>query len=102
MVTEELLSTEVKEKAKELGQKYFPDSENIWARSNIEAERVELACLEMAEWVLKDAIECTVHEDAGGYPYIPNIELYDYEKDRPTAKKGDKIKILIIKDYDNG
>jgi hypothetical protein len=83
---------------------------------------VELACLEMAKWqielpqlqklndtafengymqsredMLKNVIECTVYEDAGGYPCIPNIELYDYEKDRPTAKKGDKVKVLIIR-----
>ena len=38
------------EKAKELGLKYFPNEENIWARGNIEAQRVEAACLEMAEW----------------------------------------------------
>lgn len=44
------------------------------------------------------AIERTVKEDAGGYPYIDETELYDYEKDEPTAKKGDKVKIIILKD----
>lgn len=46
----------------------------------------------------EDAIERTVKEDAGGYPYIDETELYDYEKDEPTAKKGDKVKIIILKD----
>ena len=51
----------------------------------------------MAEWLLEGAFECTVYEDAGGYPYINKIELYDYDKDRPIAKKGDKIKVLIFR-----
>ena len=87
----------LEEKAAQLGQKYFPDEENIWARANIEASRVKSACLEMAEWLIESAFECTVHEDAGGYPYINQIELYDYDKDRPIAKKGDKVKVLIFR-----
>lgn len=48
-------SSEVKEvdlekKATQLSQKYFPDEENIWARSNIEAQRCKSACIEMVEW----------------------------------------------------
>ena len=39
------------EKAKELGQMYFPDSDNIWARGNIEAHAVESACMDMAAFV---------------------------------------------------
>lgn len=42
---------QIRNKAKELGQKYFPDEANIWARGNIEAEYVESACIEMAEWL---------------------------------------------------
>ena len=38
------------EKAIELGQKYFPDSANIWTRGNIESHAVESACIEMYEW----------------------------------------------------
>ena len=46
-----------------------------------------------------DAIERTVKVDAGGYPYIDcNIELYDYDKDIPLAQKGDKVKVVILKD----
>lgn len=46
--------------------------------------------------IMKDAVECKVHIDAGGYPYINGIELYDYDKDVPLAKKGDKVKVIII------
>lgn len=42
---------QIRDKARELGQTYFPDSANIWARSNVEAAYVENACVEMAEWV---------------------------------------------------
>jgi hypothetical protein len=38
------------EKAAQLSQKYFPDKENIWARSNIEAHKCKSACIEMVEW----------------------------------------------------
>ena len=41
--------------------------------------------------------EVEVKEDAGGYPYINEIELYDYDNDKPLAKKGDKIRIQITK-----
>lgn len=42
---------QISNKAKELGQQYFPDEANVWARGNIEAEYVESACIEMAEWL---------------------------------------------------
>lgn len=41
---------QIRSKAKELGQKYFPDEANVWARSNVESVYVENACVEMAEW----------------------------------------------------
>lgn len=45
-------------------------------------------------------IERTVTIDAGGYPRIDlsSIELYDYQEDKPLAKEGDKIKIILIKE----
>ena len=48
---------EIRNKAYELGQKYFPDECNIWARANIEAQYVSSACTEMAEWMQKKMIE---------------------------------------------
>jgi len=46
---------------------------------------------------MKDAIECEVRVDAGGYPYIPQLELWDYDEDVPLVEKGDKVKVIIIK-----
>lgn len=50
------------------------------------------------EQMMMDAIDVTVHIDAGGYPYIPQMELYDYDKDVPLAKEGDKYKVVLIKE----
>ena len=50
------------------------------------------------EAMMKDATDVIVHIDAGGYPYIPQMELYDYDKDIPLAKKGDKYKVVLIKE----
>lgn len=64
------------------------------------------SCLEMfrlgAKWqkkqMMKDASDVTVHIDAGGYPYIPQMELYDYDNDVSLAKEGDKYKVVLIKE----
>jgi len=50
------------------------------------------------EQLMKEAIDAMVHIDAGNYPYIPQIELYDYGKDIPLAKGGDKYKVILIKE----
>lgn len=50
------------------------------------------------EQIMKDATDVTVHIDAGGYPYIPQMELYDYDNDVPLAKEGDKYKVVLIKE----
>lgn len=42
---------EIQKYANELGQKYFPNHLNIWARPNVEAHHVECACIEMYEYV---------------------------------------------------
>ena len=41
---------QIQEKASELGQKYFPNEHNVWARENIEAKYVELAFIEGVKW----------------------------------------------------
>ena len=55
-----------------------------------------------AKWqmaqMIKDATDVTVHVEAGNYPYIPQLELYDYDKDIPLAKEGDKYKVVLIKE----
>ena len=50
------------------------------------------------EQLMAKAVDATVHIDAGNYPYIPQIELYDYDKDIPLAKEGDKYKVILIKE----
>lgn len=43
-------------------------------------------------------LEREVKIDAGGYPCIDcYIEFYDYDKDIPLAKEGDKVKVIIMK-----
>ena len=48
--------------------------------------------------MMAKAVDATVHIDAGGYPYIPQMELYDYDKDIPLAKEGEKVKVIVIKE----
>lgn len=51
------------------------------------------------EHLMATAVDAVVKVDAGGYPYIDRtIELYDYDKDIPLAKKGDKYKVILIKE----
>lgn len=50
------------------------------------------------EQMMSKAIVREVKVDAGGYPYIDATELYDYDKDMPLAKEGDKVKVIIIKE----
>lgn len=57
----------------------------------------ELGKQEMKQQMMANAIDMEVKVDAGGYPYIPQIELYDYDKDIPLAKEGDKYKVILIK-----
>lgn len=45
------------DKAHSLGQMYFPDEANIWARPNYEAKFVSDACLQMAEFEHKRLVE---------------------------------------------
>ena len=66
---------------------------------NITLQRTfDLGKQEMKQQLMAKAVDATVHIDAGGYPYIPQTELYDYDKDTPLAKKGDKYKVILIKE----
>jgi hypothetical protein len=55
-----------------------------------------------AKWkeyqMMQNATEVTVKMNAGTYPYIPEMELYDYDKDIPLSKEGDKYKVVLIKE----
>lgn len=63
-------------------------------------ERMKRSLIELAEkeQMMANAIDVTVHIDAGGYPYLPQMELYDYDKDVPLAKEGDKYNVVLIKE----
>ena len=59
-----------------------------------------IAC-HFANWqkqqMMKNVIEREVKVDAGGYPYIScDIEFYDYDNDKPLAKKGDMVKLIVL------
>ena len=47
----------IEQEAQRLGQMYFPDESNIWARPNYEAQYVSNACMQMAEWERKRLVE---------------------------------------------
>lgn len=51
------MKREINDKANELGLKYFPNEQNIWARENIEAIYCSGACIAMAEWMQKKMID---------------------------------------------
>ena len=81
--------------------------EKVWSvycknapiRFSGDKDKLEDIARHFANWqkeqMIKNSVECTVSVDAGGYPYIGNIELYDYENDKPLAKAGDKVKVII-------
>ena len=78
---------QIRNKARELGQIYFPDSANIWARSNVEAAYVENACVEMAEWIdqhpnwisIEDELPPPHYEGANSTDFVLVYDGYDLE-----------------------
>ena len=84
-----------------------------WEKQYLEANKDEIlnvydrhaGLVDGANWqkeqMLKDAIVRYVRLYAGGYPYVSEIELYDYDKDVPLAKEGDKVKVIVIKEVEN-
>lgn len=54
---------QIKQKAHEISQMCFPDSQNIWARQNIEAQLVQSACCEMVRWADENPKEGLVSLD---------------------------------------
>lgn len=92
--SQELVSEELEEFAMQYAGHHAP-YDSCW-------QEVEDAVKAGAQWqitkLMKGVTEVTVRIDAGGYPYIPEIELYDYDKDIPLAKEGDKYKVVLIKE----
>jgi len=42
------------------------------------------------------ATNALVKNDESGCPCISNIELWNYEENRPLAKEGDIVKVLVF------
>jgi len=61
-------------------------------------DAIEYGMKKQKEQLMAEAIDVEVKVDAGNYPYIPQLELYDYDKDVPLAKEGDKYKVILIKE----
>lgn len=80
-------SKEELEKAKELGQKYFPNSENILARENVEQQKTIFACLEMAEWMNNKLIEKACEK-------LVEIDLEDKDTEDVSNEYQDPIYVL--------
>lgn len=59
---------------------------------------VRVAKWQKEQQMMAKAVNVEVKVDAGGYPYIPQMELYDYDKDVPLAKAGDRYKMILIKE----
>ena len=55
-----------------------------------------------AEWMAGqgETFESVVLKDAGGYPYIPPIEMYDYENEKAKYNPGDKVIVQIRRKND--
>lgn len=49
-----ILQKRIEEKSKELGQMFFPDNMNVFARPNWEAGYIETACKEIANFALQN------------------------------------------------
>lgn len=89
---EEPVSEDLGEYINELS-KQFPE---------VSFAKLSRIAVRVAKWkeqkMMAKAVNVEVKVDAGGYPYIPQMELYDYDKDVPLAKAGDRYKVILIKE----
>ena len=95
---EETVSNDLEEAAKNVGQKYFPDEDNIWARPNYEAVKAECAFMDGAKWqkeqLMKDAVYGLVCGHDESSPAWIDLNLLN----KPNVKVGTEVKLIIIKD----
>lgn len=82
----------------DLEQKFIDQHLDNYNRMPTFLDAIEYGMSLKEEQMMKGATDVTVHIEAGNYPYIPQIELYDYDKDIPLAKEGDKYKMILIKE----
>ena len=69
---------QIKKIACALGQKYFPDEHNIWARENIEAKWVEFAVIEAVKWADKTILDRACEWLSIYYPNIDRMGIDDF------------------------
>ena len=94
-IARDTLRKPVSEELEEAAEQYAKDYLFTPASTRSLTDHFKAGAKWKEQQMMKNSVECTVHVDAGGYPYIGNIELYDYENDKPLAKAGDKVKVII-------
>lgn len=48
------------------------------------------------DYAQSKATNALVKNDESGCPCISNVELWDYKKNKPLAKEGDIVKVLVF------
>lgn len=89
-----ILQKRIDAKSKELGQMFFPDNMNVFARPNWEAEYIETACKEIANFALQN--QWISVEEA-----LPELDNHGYSK--PVLVTSDINELLVAtysKNYD--
>lgn len=64
---------EIQKYADKLAQEYFPDERNIWARENIEAQFVSVACMRMSKYIEQELIERACEYLDNNFPNIVHV-----------------------------
>ena len=86
----EILQKRIEEKSKELGQMFFPDNMNVFARPNWEAGYIETACKEIANFALQN--QWISVEEA-----LPTLdEKYDFSERYLVKTNEGAIKVMRI------
>lgn len=96
---EEHVSEDLEKAAEETYKQHLKESEDIeFLDKHLSIDMFKAGAQWRKEQMMAKAVGVEVKVDDGGYPYIPQIELYDYDKDIPLAKEGDKYKVVLIKE----
>ena len=93
---------QIEQKVKELGQKYFPDECNVWARPNYEAQYVESACKEMMEWADKEMEEHCASDRRMIEEIIINLKRVEQDYCIDLTKEMEWLRNIVKKENKNG
>lgn len=92
----------LREKAVQLGRKYFPYEYSIWPLRYVEAQCAEFACLEMADYQKKQmkkwALECVRTEYPDGTFIYSTKNLIRDDMESRGILDLDKVKLILIKE----